>query len=78
LRVKHLESLQTPTLIVQGERDQFGSREEVEKYKLSPRIRIEWIEHGDHSYKPPARSGRTLAENISDAISVVSEFAKTL
>jgi uncharacterized protein len=78
LRVKHLESLQTATLIVQGARDQFGRREEVEKYKLAPRIRIEWIEHGDHSYKPPVRSGRTVAENISAAISAVSEFAKTL
>lgn len=29
LRVTHLEDLRTPTLIVQGERDAFGTREEV-------------------------------------------------
>ena len=32
LRVAHLESLSTPTLIVQGTRDTLGSREEIEAY----------------------------------------------
>jgi predicted alpha/beta-hydrolase family hydrolase len=30
LRVEHLRTIQTPTLILQGTRDPFGSREEVE------------------------------------------------
>lgn len=78
LRVKHLETLRTPALIVQGTRDQLGSRENVEKYKLSPRIRLAWIEDGDHSLKPRARSGRTEAQNLAAAISAVSEFVKGL
>src|SRR6185436_4276622 len=32
LRTAHLETLRTPALIVQGTRDEFGSREEVETY----------------------------------------------
>ena len=50
-RVEHLKELRTPTLIVQGTRDTFGTREEVAAYPLSPAIRIEWIEGGDHSLK---------------------------
>jgi predicted alpha/beta-hydrolase family hydrolase len=52
LRVKHLQTLKTRTLIVQGERDPFGSREEVEKYKLSPAIRVRWMKDGDQSFRP--------------------------
>jgi predicted alpha/beta-hydrolase family hydrolase len=51
LRVAHLETLQAPALIIQGTKDPFGTREEVTGYPLSPMIRIEWIEKGDHSLK---------------------------
>ncbi len=78
LRVKHLEDLRTPTLIVQGTRDTFGRREDVRGYKLSPRIRIEWIEDGDHSLKPRARSARTEAQNLEAAVAAVAEFTKGL
>jgi predicted alpha/beta-hydrolase family hydrolase len=73
-RTKHLETLRTPTLILQGRRDSFGRAEEVSGYKLSTAIRIEWIEDGDHSFKPRARSGRTEADNIRAAIALVAEF----
>jgi len=52
LRVEHLRTIKTPMLILQGERDPFGSREEVAEYKLSPAIRVAWVEDGDHSFKP--------------------------
>ena len=74
MRTAHLENLRTPTLILQGARDSFGSPEDVRGYKLSPAIRIEWIEDGDHSFKPRARSGRTEADNIRAAIASVAEF----
>ena len=50
-RTAHLESLRTPTLILQGTRDVFGTPEDVAAYTLSPAIRIEWLERGDHSLK---------------------------
>src|ERR1700676_2441706 len=43
LRVEHLGTIKTPTLIVQGERDSFGTRAEVAQYKLSPSIRVCWM-----------------------------------
>jgi predicted alpha/beta-hydrolase family hydrolase len=74
MRTKHLEELRTPALIVQGTRDQFGQRDEVVRYKLSPRIGIVWIEDGDHSFRPRARSGRTEAQHLAEAIAAVTEF----
>ena len=50
-RTAHLKDLRTPTLIVQGTRDAFGTRTDVETYDLSAAISIEWIEGGDHSLK---------------------------
>jgi uncharacterized protein len=73
-RTKHLETLRTPTLILQGTRDSFGRAEEISGYKLSPAIRIDWVEDGDHSFKPRARSGRTEADNVRAAIALAAEF----
>jgi predicted alpha/beta-hydrolase family hydrolase len=74
LRTAHLEGLRTPALIVQGTRDAFGTREEVLEYRLAPGVRIHWIEQGDHSWKPPARSGRTEAQNIEEGIRAIQGF----
>lgn len=50
-RTAHLEELRTPALILQGTRDVFGNPEDVTAYKLSPKIRVEWLQGGDHSLK---------------------------
>jgi predicted alpha/beta-hydrolase family hydrolase len=77
-RTQHLEALETPALILQGARDSFGSPDDVKHYRLSKAIRIEWIDDGDHSFKPRARSGRTEAENLRHAIQLVSDFIAQL
>jgi predicted alpha/beta-hydrolase family hydrolase len=77
LRVKHLESLKTPTLIVQGTRDALGSREEVAGYTLSPAIRLVWLEDGDHSLKPRVSSGHTAAEHLAAAVEAVAGFVRS-
>ena len=51
LRTAHLEQLRTPALILQGTRDMFGTRDDVTGYTLSPSIRVQWMEGGDHSLK---------------------------
>ncbi len=78
LRTAHLETLSTPALIVQGTRDAFGTKEDVAGYRLSPAIRVTWLEDGDHSWKPRASSGRTEAQNMAEGISAVREFLATL
>ena len=74
LRTAHLENLTTPMLVLQGERDVFGSRDDVAGYQLSPQIRIEWIPDGDHSLKPRAKSGTTERENLLHAIDAAAKF----
>lgn len=77
-RVAHLAALRTPTLIVQGTRDSLGSRDEVERYTLSPAIRVYWCEDGDHSLKPRKSSGRSEEQNLAEAVAEVAAFARAL
>jgi predicted alpha/beta-hydrolase family hydrolase len=76
LRTKHLETLRTPALILQGTRDPFGSPEDVASYRLSQAIRVRWIPDGDHSFKPRASSGRTEAQNLEEAICAAADFCQ--
>lgn len=78
LRVDHLRELKTPTLIVQGERDPFGTKSEVANYKLSKAIQLHWLADGDHSFKPRKSSGRTEHENWDEGIEAVAAFMKNL
>jgi uncharacterized protein len=75
LRVEHLQTIRTPTLIVQGTRDPFGTRDEVAGYRLSPTIAIHWIEDGNHDLTPRKSSGRTERQNWDEAIQMVATFA---
>ena len=74
LRTAHLETMRTPTLIVQGTRDEFGAREEVGEYALSSSIRFEWIRDGNHSLKPRAASGADENGNIEHAVEAAAAF----
>jgi uncharacterized protein len=78
LRTKHLAGLRTPALIVQGERDPFGNRDEVASYALSQQIRIEWLRDGDHSFKPRVKSGATESANLDRAADLVCAFIRLL
>jgi uncharacterized protein len=64
LRTAHLASLRTRTLIVQGTRDAFGTRSEVESYALSPAIHVEWIEGGDHSFRNREHVAKTVVSVV--------------
>ena len=74
LRTEHLGSFSAPMLIVQGERDPMGGREEVDNYVLSDQIQIRWIADGDHSLSPRKRSGFTVRQNLDQAIRCVDVF----
>jgi predicted alpha/beta-hydrolase family hydrolase len=78
LRTEHLAGLATPTLILQGERDSFGKRTEVETYALATAIQLEWINAGDHSFKPTVSSGRSEAENWALAVERMDAFMAAL
>jgi predicted alpha/beta-hydrolase family hydrolase len=78
LRVEHLQTLQTPTLILQGERDPLGNQREVKGYGLPERLQFHWLPDGDHSFKPRKSSGRTAQKNWQDGIEAVTEFVAKL
>ena len=76
LRTAHLADLKTPTLICQGTRDEFGTRDEVAGYALSDRIELLWLEDGDHDLKPrKSVSGFTAADHLRTVAAAVSDWA---
>jgi predicted alpha/beta-hydrolase family hydrolase len=76
LRTDHLTTLTSPILILQGERDPFGRREEVETYPLSANVAVAWIPDGDHSFKPTRASGRSEADNRALAVELADRFCR--
>lgn len=79
LRTKHLGGLTTPTLICQGTRDEFGTRQEVAGYALSDRIEILWLDDGDHDLKPRKNvSGFSAADHLTTMAEAVATWAGRL
>jgi len=75
LRTAHLAQLATPTLICQGTRDEFGTREEVSSYPLSSAIELLWLEDGDHDLKPrKSVSGFTAADHLRTMAQTTAAF----
>lgn len=76
LRTEHLLTLRTPMLVCQGERDPFGTLQEVPGYGLAASIAVHWAPDGDHSLKPRRASGRTEADNLADAADAIADFVR--
>ncbi|MFW8609197.1 alpha/beta family hydrolase [Rhizobium beringeri] len=79
LRTGHLKELTTPTLICQGTRDEFGTRDEVERYDLSSLIEILWLEDGGHDLKPRKKiSGFSSADHLATMAKTAKAWAERL
>lgn len=76
LRTQHLQDISLPVLILQGERDPFGTPTEVADYPLSAAVDVRWIPDGDHSLKPRKKSGNTLDGNLALAIREALQFLR--
>lgn len=76
LRTEHLLEDGKPVLILQGERDPFGTRAESERYPLHPRVTRVYVSDGEHSYKPRKAAGISLAQNMDFAAQQSVEFIK--
>jgi predicted alpha/beta-hydrolase family hydrolase len=72
LRTAHLLALACPTLIVQGDRDPFGTRGEVESYPLPASIMFHWADDGDHDLGPRGASGFTRKGNLAAAADAIA------
>lgn len=78
VRADHLKAIATPTLIVQGERDPFGTRQDIAGYALDRKVKVRFLVDGEHSFKPRKKSGRSEAENLAEAVDLVTAFMKKI
>jgi len=64
LRTRHLPAISVPMLIVQGERDAFGTPDELRPVlrKLKAKSELYVVAGGDHSFKVPKSAGTPQAE----------------
>ncbi len=68
VRNEHFEHISQPVLILQGDRDAFGTREEVATYSGFPHVTHHWLKDGNHDLKPRKASGVTQEQNIQEAV----------
>lgn len=77
-RTDHFRTLQRPVQIIQGTRDAFGRRAEVEPRGLDSLadLSLAWLEGGDHDFKPLARQPETHQDLIRQAAAVAADFMR--
>ncbi len=73
-RLDHWPELVCPTLVVQGERDPFGTRSEVAGYALPGVAEVRWLTDGEHDWRPRRASGLTQVELIHEGARGIAEF----
>jgi len=79
LRTAHLKALATPTLIVHGTRDEFGSPDEIATYDLAGSIKLHFVEDGDHDLKPrKSVTGLSGAEALKRIAETVANWTATV
>ncbi|MGF1715653.1 alpha/beta fold hydrolase [Photobacterium chitinilyticum] len=75
-RGEHLKVAALPTLILQGERDTFGTRSEVEGWEYADSVSVKFLPDGDHSLKPRKASGYTEQQNRDQTVALLAAFIK--
>lgn len=66
-RLAHWPQITCPTLVLQGTRDPFGTREEVVGYDLPANVQVAFLEEGEHDWKPRKATGLTQEALIAEA-----------
>lgn len=74
LRLTPLQNTTTPILIVQGERDALGNKQEIEQYRLSSLCQVAFLADGDHDLKPRVKSGFTHQQHMQSAVQLITEY----
>lgn len=73
-RLAHWPRITCPTLVLQGTRDPFGTRDEIEGYDLPGNAKVTFLEDGEHDWKPRKSSGLTQNQLIEQAAIGVAGF----
>lgn len=79
LRSEHLPKIKVPMLFVQGSRDAFGTKKEIETItkKLKLPAELYSIEGGDHSLKVPKTTGVAQPDVYNAVMDRIMEWLKT-
>lgn len=80
LRTAHLPSIQIPMLIVQGERDAFGTPDEITPVieKLPSKVTLHIVPKGDHSLAVPKSAGVSQADVYAGVLDAITEWMRAL
>lgn len=73
-RLEDLAACAVPTLVVQGERDLFGTRAEVEALVLPRTAAVHWVPHADHDLEVPARMRGDPTDRLDAVAGLLSGF----
>ena len=73
-RASHLADVALPMLFLQGTRDELAELPLLQPVveQLGERAQLELLEHADHAFHVPARSGRTDAQTLADLLDRLS------
>nr|WP_239473328.1 alpha/beta fold hydrolase [Shewanella algidipiscicola] len=77
-RLEPIALCPAPLLVIQGERDKFGAKGQVEPWLAPYSAQLLWLSDGDHSFAPRKSSGTTQAANLQQAISYSVSFIRGL
>lgn len=77
LRMDHFPDITCPGLIIQGDRDPFGTQQEINALDLGT-IETCFLTDGEHSFKPRKASGVTETDNFTTAIATMDAFLNRL
>jgi len=74
LRLAPLTENKKPVLIIQGDRDKLGNKEEIDSYELPPNCYVSYMPDGDHDIKPRVKSGFTHEQHIIQTCDQIFRF----
>lgn len=77
-RLAPLEEARRPIQILQGDRDPFGSKAELDEVTLPGHVSLAYLEDGNHDFGPRGKSPATLDGNIQEAARLTAVFASSL
>jgi predicted alpha/beta-hydrolase family hydrolase len=76
-RARHLLEVRIPMLFLQGTRDELAELAWLERVTngLGERATLRLFDGADHSFHVPARSGRTDADILAEAVATIASWA---
>lgn len=77
-RLAPLIEASRPIIVLQGDRDPFGSRAELDAVTLPDHVSLSFLEDGNHDFGPRGKSPATLDGNIRLAAEATAAFAAGL